>query len=168
MEKFITKDVIARRVHQLAVEITQDYRESNSSLPPVMICILNGSIHFFSDLTRALGVTSEIDFIRLKSYSGQDNSGGVICLKDLELDLQNKQVYLVDDICDTGSTILEALFMINSRRPAEVKVVTLFKRKNGVDLTDFCGFDIDDEFIYGYGLDNNGIQRELPDVYKLN
>jgi len=130
-----------------------------------MICILNGSIHFFSDLTRALGVTSEIDFIRLKSYSGQDNSGGVICLKDLELDLQNKQVYLVDDICDTGSTILEALFMINSRRPAEVKVVTLFKRKNGVDLTDFCGFQIDAEFIYGYGLDNNGIQRELPDIY---
>jgi hypoxanthine phosphoribosyltransferase len=168
MEKFITKDEITKRVTQLAVEITQDYKKTASSLPPVMICILNGSIHFFSDLTRAMGVTSEIDFIRLKSYDGQDNSGGIMCLKELELDLRGKYVYLVDDICDTGTTILEALFMINSRQPAEVKVITLFKRKNGVDLTDFCGFDIDDQWVIGYGLDNNGIQRELPDIYKLN
>lgn len=162
-----TKQQIETRVRELAAAITRDHLHSNSKMPPVMIGILNGSIHFFSDLTRGMGVTSEIDFIRLKSYNGQSNEDGIECLKTLELDLQGKRVYLVDDICDSGTTILEALFMINSRQPAEVKVVTLFKRKGGVDLTDYCGFELGDEFIYGYGLDNNGIQRELTSIYKV-
>jgi hypoxanthine phosphoribosyltransferase len=168
MELLITNEEIQDRVLELAQQISVDHVQSNNSLPPVMICLLNGAIHFFSDLTRYMSINCEIDFLRLKSYEGQDNSGGIKCLKELELDLRGKHVYLVDDICDTGTTILEALFMINSRQPAEVKVVTLFKRKNGVDLTDFCGFDSDDEWIVGYGLDNNGIQRELHDIYKIN
>ena len=168
MEKIINQSKIAHRVKKLAKAISQDHIQSGNTLPPVMICILNGSVHFFSDLTRAMKIDCEIDFIRLKSYEGQDNSGGMQCLKELELELKGRRAYIVDDICDTGGTILEALFMCNSKLVQEVRVVTLLKRKDGVDMTDFCGFTIDKEWVVGYGLDNNGTQRELPHIYKLN
>ena len=168
MEKIINQSKIAHRVKKLAKAISQDHIQSGNTLPPVMICILNGSVHFFSDLTRAMKIDCEIDFIRLKSYEGQDNSGGMQCLKELELELKGRRAYIVDDICDTGGTILEALFMCNSKLVQEVRVVTLLKRKDGVDMTDFCGFTINKEWVVGYGLDNNGTQRELPHIYKLN
>jgi hypoxanthine phosphoribosyltransferase len=165
MELIITNEEIQDRVLELAQQISVDHVQSNNSLPPVMICLLNGSIHFFSDLTRYMSINCEIDFMRLKSYEGQDNSGGVVCTKELELDLKGKRVYIVDDICDSGATILEALFKVNSRMAEEVKVITLLRRGGGVDMTDYCGFTINDEFVFGYGLDNNGIQRELRDIY---
>jgi hypoxanthine phosphoribosyltransferase len=169
MEVLFTQEEISLRVNQLADIISTDHlRDSTNVLPPVMICILNGSIHFFSDLTRMMSIDCEIDFIRIKSYEGQDNSGGITRIKDLELDLKGKRVYIVDDICDSGSTILEALFMVNSRMAAEVKVVTLLKRKNGVAMTDFHGFEIDDEWVVGYGLDDNGLKRGFTSIYKIN
>ena len=168
MEKIIKKEEIQQRVKELAEAISIDHIQSNNVLPPVMICILNGSFYFFSDLTRMMSIDCEIDFIRLKSYEGQDNSGGIQRLKDLELDLKGKRVYIIDDICDTGATIMEALFMVNSRMAAEVKVVTLLKRVDGVLLTDFCGFEIGDDWVVGYGLDDNGLQRSLQDIYKIN
>jgi hypoxanthine phosphoribosyltransferase len=131
-----------------------------------MICVLNGALHFFSDLTRMMSIHCEIDCIRLKSYDGQDNSGGVTVTKDLELDLQGKRVYIVDDILDTGATMIEALHMVNSCRAADVKVVTLLKRKSSPMITDFYAFEIEDQFVVGYGLDDNGIKRELLDIYE--
>ena len=168
MQRILTNEEIQRRVKELAEAISVDHVQSNNVLPPVMICILNGSFYFFSDLTRMMSIDCEIDFIRLKSYEGQDNSGGIQHLKDLELDLKGKRVYIIDDICDTGATIMEALFMVNSRLAAEVKVVTLLKRSGGVLLTDFCGFEIGDEWVVGYGLDDNGLKRSLQDIYKIN
>jgi hypoxanthine phosphoribosyltransferase len=166
MELLISHDEIQKRVKELAEQISKDHIQSENALPPVMICLLNGAIHFFSDLTRAMTIPCEIDFLRLKSYEGQDNSGGVSCLKELELDLKGKRVYIVDDICDSGATILEALFRVNSRMASEVFVVTLLRRAGGVDMTDYCGFSIGEEWTLGYGLDDNGINRELQDIYE--
>ena len=167
MELLITKQEIQERVTELAQQISVDHIQSNNALPPVMICLLNGAIHFFSDLTRNMSINCEIDFLRLKSYEGQDNSGGVVCLKDLELDLKGKRVYIIDDICDSGATILEALFRVNSRMADEVFVVTLLRRGGGVDMTDYCGFTIGEQFVVGYGLDDYGIKRELRDIYSV-
>jgi hypoxanthine phosphoribosyltransferase len=166
MEKIITKEQIADRVQELAQQISIDHMQSSNSLPPVMICVLNGALHFFSDLTRMMSIHCEIDCIRLKSYEGQDNSGGVTITKDLELDLQGKRVYIVDDILDTGATMIEALHMVNSCRAADVKVVTLLKRKSSPLITDFYAFEIEDQWVVGYGLDDNGIKRELQDIYE--
>ena len=168
MEKIIKKETIQQRVKEIAEAISVDHMQSNNILPPVMICILNGSFYFFSDLTQMMSIDCEIDFIRLKSYEGQDNSGGIQHIKGLELDLKGKRVYIIDDICDTGATIMEALFMVNSRMAEEVKVVTLLQRSNGVLLTDFCGFEIGEEWVVGYGLDDNGLKRNLQDIYKIN
>jgi len=166
MEKIITKEQIADRVQELAQQISIDHMQSSNSLPPVMICVLNGALHFFSDLTRMMSIHCEIDCIRLKSYEGQDNSGGVTITKDIELDLQGKRVYIVDDILDTGATMMEALHMVNSRRAVDVKVVTLLKRKSSPMITDFYAFEIEDQWVVGYGLDDNGIKRELLDIYE--
>lgn len=168
MEILFDDAAILTKVKELAEQISVDHvYDSHNTLPPVLICILNGSIHFFSDLVRSMSIDCEIDFLRLKSYEGQDNSGGIKCLKGLELDLKGKRVYIVDDICDSGATMMEALFMVNSRMAEEVKVVTLLKRRNGVGLTDFYGFEIDDQWVYGYGLDNNGLKRNENRIYKL-
>jgi len=168
MEKIITSQQIQRRIKELAVAISLEHKESESKLPPVLICVLNGAIHFFSDLSRAMTINHEIDFVRLKSYDKRDNSGGVLITKNLEIDLRGKRVYIVDDICDSGTSIMEMLFMVNSHIPAAVKVVTLLKRKGGVDLTNYCGFELGDEYVAGYGLDDDlGLNRELPDIYSI-
>ena len=168
MELIIRKEDIQLRVKQLGIAIANDHVNSGNLLPPVMICILNGAYMFYTDLLRNMPIDVQSEFIRLKSYNGQDNSGGIDIVKGLETDLKGRNVYIVDDICDTGTTILETLFMVNSHLPAQVNVVTLVKRKHGVNLTDFCGFEIGGEFIAGYGLDNNGVGRNLEDLYKVN
>lgn len=167
MEILVSNRRIQRKIRKLAREISKDHKNSGCILPPVMICILNGSIHFFSDLTRSMSIDAEIDFIRLKSYNGQENSDDIVITKDLELDLKGKRVYIVDDICDTGNTIIEALTMVNSRMPLEVKIVTLFKRKFGINLSEFYGFEIDDQWLIGYGFDDLGLKRNEKHVYKL-
>jgi len=167
MEKIITKEQIQDRVQQLAEAISVDHMKSGNALPPVMICVLNGALHFFSDLTRMMSIHCEIDCIRLKSYDGQDNSAGVKVIKDVELDLHGKRVYIIDDILDTGATMFEALHLVNSRYAADVKVVTLLKRKSSPLMTDFYAFEIENQFVVGYGLDDWGIKRELPDIYKV-
>jgi hypoxanthine phosphoribosyltransferase len=167
MEKIITKEQIQDRVQQLAEAISVDHMNSNNALPPVMICVLNGALHFFSDLTRMMSIHCEIDCIRLKSYDGQDNSAGVKVIKDVELDLHGKRVYIIDDILDTGATMFEALHLVNSRYAADVKVVTLLKRKSSPLMTDFYAFEIEDQWVVGYGLDDNGIKRELLDIYEI-
>ena len=167
MEKIITKEQIRDRVQELADAISVDHMKSGNALPPVMICVLNGALHFFSDLTRSMSIHCEIECIRLKSYEGQDNSGGVKVIKDVELDLHGKRVYIVDDILDTGATMFEALHLVNSRYAADVKVVTLLKRKSSPLMTDFYAFEIEDQWVVGYGLDDNGIKRELLDIYEI-
>jgi hypoxanthine phosphoribosyltransferase len=164
--ELVSKEMIQQTVSELANEISEDFLLKKSALPPVFICILNGSIHFFSDLVRSLNIDSQIDFIRLKSYEGQDNTGGVTVYKELELDLKDRHVYLVDDIIDSGATIRKALYMIMSQLPSSVDVVTLFQREGG-PTSEYTGFVIQDQWIYGYGLDDNGLFRNISNiVYK--
>ena len=168
MELIIKKEDIQARIKEIALQISVDHINNNNDLPPVMICILNGAYMFYTDLLRNMSINVQSDFIRLKSYQGQDNSDGIEVIKGLEVDLKGRSVYIVDDICDTGTTIFQALLMVNAHLPQRVNVVTLVKRKTGVDLTDYCGFEIEDEWIVGYGLDNNGVGRNLEDLYKIN
>lgn len=168
MEKIITHQQIQQRIKELADAISQDHKESEAILPPVLICVLNGAIHFFSDLSRAMTINHEVDFVRLKSYDKRDNSGGILVTKNLEIDLKGKRVYIVDDICDSGASIMEMLFIVNTHFPATVKVVTLLKRKSGVDLTNYSGFELGNEWVVGYGLDDDlGLNRELQDIYSI-
>lgn len=168
MEIIIKQEDIAKRVKELAQAISVDHIYTNdNTLPPVLICVLNGSFHFFSDLTRMMSIDCEVDFIRLKSYNGQDNSHGVSIIKGLELNLKGKRVYIVDDILDSGATMIEALNMVNDSMPAEVKIITLLKRSNSPIDPDFFGFEIGNEWVLGYGLDDYGLKRHEQHIYKI-
>lgn len=165
MKKLITDLEIQNRVRELAYEIQNDHLNNTNTIPPVFICVLNGGYMFFSDLTKNLQIEHEIDFIRAKSYIGQDNSGGVTITKDIELSLKDKRVYIIEDMIDSGSTMSEILTRVNDKQPAEVKIVTLLHRHSSKFPVDFHAFDINDEWVFGYGLDDNGLRRNYNDIW---
>ena len=165
MKKLITDLKIQSRIKELAQAIDDDHTKSTNTLPPVFICVLNGAYMFFSDLTKSVKVPHEVDFIRAKSYTGQDNSDGVKILKDIELSLKGKRVYIIEDMIDSGNTMLEILIRVHDKQPFEVKVVTLLHRRTSTFPVDFHAFDIDDEWVFGYGLDDNGIRRNYTDIW---
>jgi len=168
MEIIIPEYKIERRVRAMAHTLSEEHRNSNSAYPPVMIGVLNGAFMFFTDLVKDMGIDIEVDFIRPKSYIGKDNSGGVKFTKDIELSLKGKRVYIIEDIVDTGQTMMEVLNRVDSEMPAEVKVVTLVNRKdNEFPIDHFC-FEIDDEWVVGYGFDDNGLKRNYRNLYKIN
>nr|MBC8306730.1 hypoxanthine phosphoribosyltransferase [Pelagibacterales bacterium] len=139
-----------------------------NELPPVMVCVLNGAFMFFTDLAKDMGIDVEIDFVRAKSYEGQDNSGGVKITKNLEIDLKGKRVYIVDDIVDTGATIMEVICMVNDRMPSSVQIITLVNRKeNKFPVDHTCFPDMGAEFYVGYGFDDNGLKRNYRNIYDI-
>ena len=115
-----------------------------------------------------MGIDVQMDFIRAKSYEGQDNSDGVKFTKELEIHCKGKRVYIIDDIVDTGKTMFEILLKVNDMRPTDVKVVTLLKRKKDSPPVDHFCFEIDDEWVVGYGLDDNSLKRNYRNIYKIN
>ena len=165
MKTLITNLEIQKGIRELAQAIDDDHTKSINTLPPVFICVLNGAYMFFSDLTKSVKVPHEVDFIRAKSYTGQDNSGGVEITKDIELSLKGKRVYIIEDMIDSGNTMLEILIRVNNKQPVEVKVVTLLHRRASTFPVDFHVFDIDNEWVFGYGLDDNGIRRNYSDIW---
>jgi hypoxanthine phosphoribosyltransferase len=167
MEILVEEFKLERRIREIAHDISLDHQASNNPFPPVMICVLNGAFMFFTDLVKHMDIDCEIDFIRAKSYHGKDNSGGVSISKGLEVDLKGKRVYIVEDIIDSGATMTEILHHVHDRLPAEVKVATLVRRKDSELREDYSCFEIGDEWIIGFGLDDNGLKRNYRNIYKL-
>ena len=168
MELLIRKKEIQERVEELAADIVKEHKASGDIFPPVMICVLNGGFMFFTDLIRNMNLDIQVDFIRAKSYKGRDNSGGVKFTKELEIHCKGKRVYIIDDIVDTGKTMFEILLRVNDMMPRDVKIVTLLKRKEDSPPVDHFCFEIDKEWVVGYGLDDNSLKRNYRNIYKIN
>jgi hypoxanthine phosphoribosyltransferase len=134
----------------------------------VMICVLNGGVMFFSDLVRNMSTNVELDFMRAKSYNGQDQ-GLIHITKDIETDIEGKTVYVVDDFYDTGNTldaIVNHLLIFN---PKSIEMITLLTRDIS-PLPEYplnYGFIVQDEWVVGYGMDNNKKERNLDYIYAL-
>jgi hypoxanthine phosphoribosyltransferase len=167
MDILIEEFKLERRIREIAQQISDDHQASGNPLPPVMICVLNGAFMFFTDLVKHMDIDCEIDFIRVKSYHGKDNSAGVQMLKGLETELKGKRVYIIEDIIDTGATMVEILQHVGSKQPAEVKVATLVRRAGSELREDYSCFEISDEWIIGFGLDDNGLKRNYRNIYKI-
>jgi hypoxanthine phosphoribosyltransferase len=160
----ITREEIAEKVAELAAEIRKDYRGKN----PLLIGILKGSFVFMSDLVRAMNIPAEIDFVRLASYgAGKDSSGKIKLIKDVETPVKNRHVLVVEDIVDRGVTVRFLLDYLSFRKPASLKLCTLFdkpsRRKVEVPI-DYVGFTVPDAFVVGYGLDFDEKYRYLPNL----
>ncbi len=159
----ITEEVIHERVNQLAKVISQDYQGTK----PLLVGLLKGSFIFLADLTRALDIDSEIDFMTVSSYGNSMENSEVRILKDLGEPIQGRDVLIVEDIIDTGLTLSRILELLSARHPRSLKVCTLLnkptRRKVEVPV-DYNGFDIDDVFVAGYGIDYAQKYRNLPQL----
>lgn len=163
----VSKEQIAARVKELAAQINRDY-EGKSLL---VVCILRGASIFFADLFRELTGDVEVDFIAVSSYgSGASSSGEVKMLKDFSAPIVGKHLLIVEDIIDTGVTLVYLKRLLEARNPASVKLCSLLDKpsRRKVELKgDYVGFEIPNEYVVGYGLDYAEKFRNLPDVCVL-
>jgi len=153
---------IETRVRELGELISRDYSGKN----PVVIGILKGSLIFMSDLIRRLTIPLNIDYVAVSSYGRSTDSSGVVrIVKDLDEPIEGRHVLVVEDIVDTGLTLRYLLDNLQSRRPLSVAVCVLLDKpsRRKVDIKpDYCGFEIPDEFVVGYGLDYAENYRNMP------
>jgi len=160
----LTEEQIQRRVRELGAQITADYEGKDL----VVIGLLNGVYPFFADLTRAIDMDLDVNFMRVASYgNGLESTGEVKILTDMDKSIRGRHALVIEDIVDTGLTLHKVRNLLLDREPASLRIVTLLdkpsRRRISVPV-DYVGFSIEDHFVVGYGLDLEGYLRNLPYV----
>ncbi len=162
----ISENEIKKKICETSLKISRDYK--NKKL--ILIGILKGSFIFLSDLSRKISIDHEIDFIAASSYKGTSSTRELKITKDIELDINNKDVLLVEDIVDTGNTMSALIDLFKAFRPNSIKVCSLIdkheRREVSIKVNYSC-FSLEKGFIVGYGLDYNEKYRHLPAIYDL-
>lgn len=168
-EPYITKQQIATQVKRVAAEINEDLDGDDA---PLFICVLNGAFIFAADLYREVSLPhSQITFVRFKSYDGMCSTGELRQLMGLQEDIEGKNVIVIEDIVDTGTTAAELINLLAEHNPKSIKLCTLLFKPNSIInqvMPDYVGFNIPSKFIIGYGLDLDGEARNLSDIYILS
>lgn len=160
--------MIEKRTRLIGIEISMEY-ENNV---PVFLGVLNGSFMFMADLLKEVSIPCEVTFVKLASYHGDLKSSGNITEElSIAMSLENRDVIIVEDIIDSGKTLDYLLTRVKALRPASIKIATLLLKPDALKVDfgdiDYVGFDIGNEFVVGYGLDYDGIGRNLKDIYRL-
>ncbi len=167
-ETHITHEQIVSRIHEIAKDISLQYQGKR----PLFLCVLNGAFPFATELFMSVDLPeAEISFIRLKSYEGTGSTGSVKSIIGLTEDLTDRIVIVIEDIIDTGRTMQNLLSDLRAKNPAEVKVATLLFKPDALQCDinpDYVGFAIPSKFIIGYGLDIDGLARNLRDIYIIS
>lgn len=165
-EPYLTAEAINDRIQKIAEQINEDYDGKS----PLFIAILNGSFMFASDLFKAISIEAEICFIKLASYKGTKSSGHVITAIGLDIDLIGRHVVVLEDIVDTGKTLSEFLPQLEHQQPASMRIAALLHKPEATVYpitVDYLGFSVPNKFLLGYGLDYDGLGRNIPSIYKL-
>lgn len=163
---YIKESAIQGRIAEIAEQITKDY----SGLRPLFLCVLTGAFPFAADLFRSVNIDAEISFIRLKSYEGTSTSGKVKEVMGLTENLEGRDVIVIEDIVDTGTTIKKLIEDLKAKGASSIKVASLLFKPGSLlhDVKpDYVGFSIPSKFIIGFGLDLDGLARNLRDIYVL-
>ena len=163
---YLEEGAIQQRVKEIAEKLNKDYEGKN----PLFIPILNGSFMFASDLFKHITIEAEITFIKLVSYKGVKSTGHVTTAIGLDQDLFNRDVIIIEDIVDTGKTLGFFLPKLEHQQPASLKICALLHKPEATQhpLTiDYLGFSIPNKFVVGYGLDYDGLGRNLKEIYQL-
>tara|TARA_B100000959_G_C14848083_1_gene568913 strand:- start:89 stop:670 length:582 start_codon:yes stop_codon:yes gene_type:complete len=166
--EIISPEEVQVRVAEIGYEISQKYRDT----VPIIIGVLNGAFIFMADLIRNLNIEFEVDFIKIDSYdNGTQSTGTVRLLKDISADITNRDVIVVEDIVDTGLSLKFLKHRMEDASPKSLSFTSfLYKPKvaNKDIAIDWIGFNIDDQYVVGYGLDLKQIFRGLPGIYVIN
>ena len=163
---YISADKISEEVKRVASEINKDYEGRK----PLFIAILNGSFMFAADLFKEINIEAEICFIKLASYKGIKSSGQVITAIGLDIDLVGREIIVIEDIVDTGNTLSKFLPQIYHHHPASLKIVALLHKPEAMVhpiKIDYLGFSVPNKFLLGYGLDYDGLGRNIKEIYQL-
>lgn len=163
---YLTASEIDTQIKRLGEEINKDYAGKN----PLFIAVLNGSFMFASDLFKELDCEPEICFIKLASYKGTKSTGNVITSIGLDESLKGRHVVVLEDIVDTGKTLHEFLPQLTDQQPASLKIVALLHKPDALEhpvTIDYLGFSVPNKFLLGYGLDYDGLARNLSEIYQL-
>lgn len=162
----ISEDEIKEKTREIGERITQDYKDRDL----VLVGVLKGSFIFLSDLTRQISIDHEIDLIGASSYEGTSSTGQIVFTKQPDLELEGRDVLLVEDIVDTGQTLLKIIDFMQLLNPKSIKICSLIDKneRREVNLTvDYSCFSLERGFIVGYGLDYNEKYRNLPAIFDL-
>jgi hypoxanthine phosphoribosyltransferase len=162
----ISESRIRRRLAELASEIERDYRGRDL----VIVALLNGTVVFLADLVRRLSLPLHLDFIGVSSYGSGTVSGRIAFTKELKLDVRGRDVLLLDDILDTGRTLVKVRARVEKLEPRSIATCVLLDKKAGrteAVEADYAGFEIPDHFVVGYGLDFAERYRNLPFIAVL-
>lgn len=163
----ITKEQLGDVVKKLANDINDDNQIADDTL---FLSILNGSFIFSADLLRQISFHCSISFLKLASYEGTESSGDVKQLIGINENLEGRKIIILEDIVDTGKTLEKLVKELSSHNPSDIKIATLLYKpeayKKDIEI-DYIGLSIPNDFIVGYGLDYDGLGRNLPDIYTL-
>lgn len=163
---YLPEQLIHEKVKELAQQINTDYEGKK----PLFIAVLNGSFMFAADLFKEIGIEAEICFIKLASYKGTKSTGHVITAIGLDTDITGRHVVILEDIIDTGKTMNEFLPQLYNQHPASLKVAVLLHKPDATLFPvniDYCCFSIPNKFVLGYGLDYDGLGRNIREIYQL-
>src|SRR6476659_8423981 len=165
-DTYLSEQDIQEKVKEIADQLNRDYKDKR----PLFIAILNGSFMFAADVFKYLTIDAEICFIKLASYRGMKSSGNVITAIGLDQDLFGRDVVILEDIVDTGKTLGEFLPKLDHQQPKSLKIAALLHKPEATQFPlqiDYLGFDIPNKFVVGYGLDYDGLGRNLKEIYQL-
>ena len=162
IDVMLDEETVDRRIRELGEEISRDYEGKTVYL----ICILKGSVYFTYELAKRITVPVVMDFMQCSSYGAATKSSGVVKLsKDLDMAITDQDVIIIEDIIDSGRTLSHLKSLLEQRKPASLRICTLLdkpeRRVSDVDV-DYVGFQIEDKFVVGYGLDYDQQYRNLP------
>ena len=161
---YFTEKELQAKVRELGRQITEDYKDAKEDI--YCVGILKGASVFYTDLVRAIDLPVRFDFMIASSYdNGTSTTGSVKILKDLDYDIEGKHLIVIEDIIDSGTTMSYLLKYFEHRKPVSVKLCALLSkpsRRTAEVAIDYCGFEVPDEFLVGYGLDYAEIYRNLP------
>ena len=163
---YLGEELIDGKIQAIADAMNRDYVDKK----PLFIAILNGAFMFASDLFKKITIEAEISFIKLASYKGTKSSGQVITAIGLDTDLHGRHVVIVEDIVDTGKTLSEFLPQLEHQQPASLKIAALLHKPEATVypiVVDYLGFSVPNKFLLGYGLDYDGLGRNIPSIYQL-
>lgn len=165
-ERIIDYNQIKKRIRLIGIQLNVAYENQH----PIFIGVLNGCFMVMADLMKQIHIASEISFIKLSSYNGSRRGDQVIELIGLDNNLEGREVIIVEDIVDTGHSLKHTLDAVYAQKPSSVAVCTLLLKPKALQYTfdniAYVGFEIDNEFVVGYGLDYQGLGRTLPDIYR--
>ncbi|MGV3594610.1 MAG: hypoxanthine phosphoribosyltransferase [Sediminibacterium sp.] len=163
---YLPETLIHEKIKELAAQLDKDYQGKR----PLFISILNGSFMFSADLFKELSIEAEICFIKLASYKGTKSTGHVITAIGLDTEINNRHVIILEDIIDTGKTLSEFLPQLVNQQPLSLKVAVLLHKPDAMKYPvqiDYCCFTIPNRFVLGYGLDYDGLGRNIREIYQL-